>query len=81
MAEVYQIFISILLENQTTSLLLEVGQETPIGHVGHYNVWGGACIQTHSNQTHHMRMFEFPHLQTLFHNLINLSLVKVACKL
>ena len=74
------IFISFIREYNALSLFLEVLQKTPVAHIRHDDVRGGASIETDSNETHHMSMFESTHLQTLLHKLVNLILIKITCR-
>ena len=50
-----------------------------MGHVGHDDVGGGACIQAHAQQGHDMHVVKVLHLQTLLQYLVHLHLVKLAC--
>ena len=72
----YHIFICTLCKDEAIPLPLEVVEEAPIGHVGHHDVGGGACVITHTNETHHVGMIEPAHLHTFVYNLINFQLVK-----
>ena len=74
------IIISSLHKDKILSFSLEVLQQTPIGHIWHHNIRGRACIKAHSNEAHHMSMFEPTHLQTLFNKLIHFCLIKITCK-
>ena len=64
-----QLRLHLLCNGEVGSLLPQIMQQTSICHIWHYNIWGRACIHTHSNQVENVRVGKWLHLQALVQQL------------
>ena len=64
-----QLRLHLLCNGEVGSLLPQIMQQTSICHIWHYDIWGRACIHTHSNQVENVWVGKWLHLQALVQQL------------